>query len=141
MIQMSSKNVPSVKIFDKYRFFLAAALKLREISQRDLAQMLGVVESQVSRWINSEGKPVKITRQKVCEVLRLQFKEEPGKFYLIDLDQLLVDRFERGLHPLPGTEEPRETYAAPDLESVLKLLESIETLARVAARNLRKLKP
>lgn len=76
----------SINKFSSFGNALNKALKLKRLSNREFADILGVHESQVSNWINERTIPYKRTQRKITSALGVSILESDGYWHLSDLD-------------------------------------------------------
>jgi ribosome-binding protein aMBF1 (putative translation factor) len=72
------------KIFTDYASALSYALELKRFTQRNLAEMVGKHESQVSRWINDSVTPYRKTQKDIESALHLRIIQDSEGWKVIE---------------------------------------------------------
>lgn len=85
---MSSSEHQTYKVFSQA---FSKALRIKGLSNREFAKMMGKDESQISNWANGVYKPYPRTRDHICEVLGIPIiKNDDGNFEIIYDDDTLA---------------------------------------------------
>jgi len=103
-------------IFTSFAAALIYALDIKRYSQRELANLLSMNESQVSRWTNGTVVPYPKTQAKVENALHVKFEKEEKGWYIIDQEKTINS----GVNTPPNKNKPN------DLESLKERISAFD---------------
>ncbi len=84
------------RIREQVQHNLGYFLSLRQITQKDLAEALGVSQSAVTNWIKGKNSPDIETVAKICTILKISVVELFGiseGICVTDREEILIQRY------------------------------------------------